>query len=105
MRKSNSSHGDAGTSAPQEELEVEVMTKKQRKKMRCGTRRGGKGEPQAEPDENWMIKKQRKKLVKDQDTVRNAAALDQLKKDSSKVCNGKQSAAKCKGAQESAGSG
>ena len=36
--KSNSSHGDAGTSAPQEEPEVEAMTKKQRKKMRCGTR-------------------------------------------------------------------
>ena len=67
--------------------------------------RGGKEEPQEEPYENWMTKKQRKKLAKDQDMVRKAAALDQLKKDSSKVCNGKQSAAKCKGAQESAGSG
>ena len=64
-------------------------------------RRGGKGEPQE--DENWMTKKQRNKLAKDQG-MEECSGTRSVEKDSSEVCNGKQSAAKGKGAQTSVAS-
>ena len=72
---------------------------------RWDQRRGGKGEPQEEPDENWMTKKQRKELATEEEVMRNAAGLDELKKTAQSHAIKKKSAAKGKGAQESAGSG